>query len=279
MTLSWALVLVAPLDELEILAAELFELGASGVELQEPDMQLMPGTPALPEGKGRAIAHFADRADALHAAAELRAEAPVEVPAQDWSTAWRAHHKKIQLADDLSIAPPWEKGSLIIEPGMAFGTGSHATTMLCLLRMRELLLESRGADLLDIGTGSGILALLAQHLGAGRVCATENDLVALEAARHNAALNAVSRVEWRLEENPGRIEGQFGIVVANILLNTLEELAPRIASKVKPRGRLVLSGLLADQGDAAERAYVKQGLRPILRRQREEWVLVELERP
>jgi ribosomal protein L11 methyltransferase len=92
-------------------------------------------------------------------------------------------------------------------------------------------------------------------------------------------LNGVSRIDWQLEEDPAKIRGRFEIVVANILLNTLEELAAKIASKVARGGRLVLSGLLADQADAAERAYLAQGLKPVLRQQREEWVLVELEQP
>ena len=281
--MSWALVVVAPPEELEIRAAELFELGANGVELQEPGMPLMPGTPALPPGAGRAIAHFPDRADALRAAAELRAEPPVEVPAEDWSEAWRAHHRPIQLASDLFILPPWEKApagsrSLIIQPGMAFGTGSHATTRLCLERVRELLDQMRGADVLDVGTGSGVIALLAHLLGAGRICASENDPVALQSARSNAALNGASRIEWLLEEQPAKIDGSFDVVVANILLNTLEELAAQIALKVRPGGRLLLSGLLAEQAAEAERAYLGQGLRPVEQRRREEWVLVELER-
>jgi ribosomal protein L11 methyltransferase len=283
---SWALVLLAPPEDLEIRASELFDLGASGVELQEPGMTLMPGTPALPEGRGRAIAHFKERADALHAAAELRTEPPIEVPAQDWSVAWRAHHKPVRVGQFVWIVPPWETApygsrSVIIEPGMAFGTGSHATTHLCLERVSQLLPWRSGADLLDLGTGSGVIALLAHVLGAGRICATENDQVALDSARHNASLNGVpmTRVEWRLQEDPAKIRGRFEIVVANILLNTLEELAEKIARKVKNGGRLVLSGLLADQAGAAERAYVAQGLKPVLLEQREEWILLELERP
>jgi ribosomal protein L11 methyltransferase len=152
--------------------------------------------------------------------------------------------------------------------------------LLCLLRLREVLLERKGTSVLDIGTGSGVIALLAHALGAGRICATENDQVALDSARHNASLNGVpTRIEWRLEEDPAKIRGRFGMVVANILLNTLEELAEKITRKVAPGGRLLLSGLLADQADAAERAYLAQGLKPVLRQQREEWVLVELEQP
>ncbi|HYS08218.1 MAG TPA: 50S ribosomal protein L11 methyltransferase [Myxococcales bacterium] len=282
--MSWALVLLAPPEELEILAAELFDHGALGVELQEPGMPLMPGTPELPEGRGRAIAHFTDRAAAEASARTLRAEPPLEVPEQDWSVAWRAHHRTMRVGPRSWVHPPWEAPppsgvAVAIDPGMAFGTGSHPTTALCLERVDELLAELGGGDLLDVGTGSGVIALLAKKLGAGRVVGTENDPVALEAARQAAALNGVGGLEWMLVADPAQVPGRFRIVVANILLNTLEELAHALASKVAPGGWLVLSGLLAPQADAAERAYEAQGLRPVSRKDREGWVRVELSRP
>ena len=280
--MSWALVLTAPPDELEVIAAELFELGALGVELQDSGMTLMPGTPELPPGRGRAIAHFSSKAEADAAAGELGAEGAIEVPEQDWSVAWRSHHKTLRAGPRSWVYPPWEPKppgvAVAIDPGMAFGTGSHPTTSLCLERCDELLAEFPGADVLDVGTGSGVIALLAKKLGAGRVAGTENDPVALQAAREGEKLNGVTGVEWLLAD-PGEVPGQFGVVIANILLNTLEELAPQIAGKVAPRGRLVLSGLLAAQGDAAERAYGACGLRPVARKEREGWIRVELERP
>ncbi len=245
-------------------------------------MPLMPGTPELPAGRGRAIAHFDERSDAAEAARTLGTEPPVEIAAQDWSVAWRAHHRTMKVGPRSWVVPPWEEKPLgvvvTIDPGMAFGTGSHATTSLCLEACDELLSARPGADLLDVGTGSGIIALLAVKLGAGRVVGTENDLVALQAARAGAALNGIApdRIEWLLRD-PAEVPGRFGIVIANILLNTLEELAEPIAAKLLPGGRLVLSGLLAAQGDAAERAYVAQGLRPIARRERDGWIRVEME--
>jgi ribosomal protein L11 methyltransferase len=281
---SWALVLLAHPDELELVGAGLFELGALGVELQEPGMTLMPGTPALPEGRGRAIAHFGDRDAARGAASTLGTEAPVEVPEQDWSVAWRKHHRTLRAGPRSWVHPPWEEPpasgvAVAIDPGMAFGTGSHPTTALCLERCDELLSEFPGADVLDVGTGTGVIALLAKKLGARRVAATENDPVAIDAARQGAALNGVRGVEWTLTKDPAAIRGRFRIVIANILLNTLEELAPALASKVAAGGRLVLSGLLASQAESAERAYAAQRLLPFARKEREGWVRVELSRP
>jgi len=285
---SWALVLTAAPDELELLAARLFEQGALGVELQEPEQQLMPGTPPLPPGAGRCIAHFTERDVAADSARELgRAEAPVEVVEEDWSVAWRKHHRPLRVGPRSWVQPPWEdappapgEARVLIDPGMAFGTGSHPTTALCLERLDELLAELPGADVLDVGTGSGVIALLAVKLGAGRVCGTENDPVALEAARRGAGLNGIpsERMRWALADPDQLPEAPYRIVVANILLNTLIELAPAIARKVASGGRLVLSGLLAAQADEAEAAYAALGLSPAGRAQRDGWARVELSR-
>jgi ribosomal protein L11 methyltransferase len=285
---SWALVLTAPADDLELLAARMFEHGALGVELQEPEQQLMPGTPPLPDGSGRCIAHFAQREPAVETARDLgRAEIPLEVAEQDWSIAWRKHHRPLRVGPRSWVQPPWDEAPaaqgearVVIDPGMAFGTGSHPTTALCLERLDELLAESPGADVLDVGTGSGIIALLAVKLGAGRVCGTENDPVALDAARRGAEMNGIapSRIRWALAD-PDLLDGPpYDVVVANILLNTLIELAPAIARKVAPGGKLVLSGLLADQAGEAEAAYAALGLVPRARAERDGWVRVELSR-
>ena len=286
--MSWALVLTAPPAELELLAARLFERGALGVELQEPGQPLMPGTPALPPDAGRCIAHFAERDEAFRSAAELgRAEAPVELADEDWSVAWRKQHRPLRVGPRSWVQPPWEDAParrgevrVVIDPGMAFGTGSHPTTALCLERVDELLAERPGADVLDVGTGSGIIALLAVQLGAGRVTATENDPVALETARGGAELNAIpdGRISWALAE-PDALPGPpFEIVVANILLNTLVDLAPQLARKVSHGGRLVLSGLLASQAPAVEKGYEAQGLVALARKERDGWIRVELSR-
>jgi ribosomal protein L11 methyltransferase len=301
---SWALVLTAPSGELEVLAARLFEHGALGVELQEPEQQLMPGTPPLPPGTGRCIAHFTEHEAAADSARDLgRAEAPLEVAEEDWSVAWRKHHRPLRVGPRSWVQPPWEdapaapgEARVLIDPGMAFGTGSHPTTALCLERVDELLAEfcQRGPgplgdtipmvsppiDVLDVGTGSGVIALLAVKLGAGRVCGTENDPVALEAARRGAELNGIApdRIWWALADPDELPAPPYGIVVANILLNTLVELAPAIARKVARGGRLVLSGLLPAQAGDAEAAYAAQGLVPAGRAERDGWVRVELSR-
>jgi ribosomal protein L11 methyltransferase len=296
--MSFALVYLSPPEQLELLASCLWDEGALGVELQEPDQLLMPGTPPLPEGRGRAIAHF----DSQHAAAAaaqallgafagVDAGTVIELQDQDWSRAWRTFHKPARLGPRSWVQPPWEPAPALpgevcvtIDPGMAFGTGSHPTTSLCLGRVDELLAERPGADLLDVGTGTGIIALLAVKLGAGRVCGTENDPVALKVAAEGAALNGLpaDRIGWQLADCdalPPPWDRPYPLVVANILLNTLVELAPQLARKVAPGGRLVLSGLLVAQADEARAAYLAQGLAPERADEKDGWVRVELSRP
>jgi len=128
--------------------------------------------------------------------------------------------------------------------------------------------------------GSGVMALLSVKLGAGRVCGTENDPVALEAARRGAELNGLApdRIWWALTDPDELPAPPYRIVVANILLNTLVELAPAIARKVARGGRLVLSGLLPPQAGEAEAAYAAQGLVPAGHTERDGWIRVELSR-
>src|SRR5207237_1178832 len=187
---SWALVLTAPAADLELLAAELFERGALGVELQEPGQPLMPGTPPLSPGAGRCIAHFADRDEAARSAADIgRTEAPIEIADEDWSIAWRRQHRPMRVGPRSWVRPPWDAPP--------------------------------------------------------------------DAARPGAALHGIpaGRIAWTLS-GPDELPGPaYEIVAANILLNTLVDLAPRIARKVSPRGRLLLSGLLSEQARAAEEAY------------------------
>jgi ribosomal protein L11 methyltransferase len=168
---------------------------------------------------------------------------------------------------------------IVLDPGMAFGTGSHPTTALCLGALDRELSRRPGAAVLDVGTGSGLLAIAAARLGARRVAGTENDAAALEVARENAARNGVS-VELSLSP-PASVTGRFDVVVANILANTLVELAPEVASKVAPGGALYLSGLLAGQEEQVREAYAACGLTPDRARDGadREWRLVALAAP
>jgi ribosomal protein L11 methyltransferase len=267
-------------------AASLLEAGASGAEVREGAVTPMPGAPRPAPGRAQVVAFFEDRVGAEAAAAVHGGAGPIaQVPEQDWSQAWKEGLSAFAVGR-LFLRPSWiaaevpeGKAEVVIDPGMAFGTGTHPTTALCLAGVDALLVERPGADVLDVGTGSGLLAIAAAKLGARRVVATDDDPVALRVAEENAHRNGVG-IELLLAGRDA-VQGRFGVVVANILANTLVELAPELAGRLAPGGTLILAGVLAGQEDEVRAAYLGQGLaaRPDLDAGEGEWRRVCLRRP
>lgn len=180
------------------------------------------------------------------------------LPDEDWAQSWKAHYRPVHVAGDLWICPSWLEPpephavNLMLDPGMAFGTGEHPTTAQCL----EWLVENppRGKSVIDYGCGSGILAIAAIRFGATHAFAVDIDPQALEVARENAERNAVvSGIDFALPDKFSASPAP--LVIANILAKPLIELAPAIAALVAPGGTLLLSGMLDDQADEVARAY------------------------
>lgn len=200
--------------------------------------------------------------------------------ADDWAERWRDFHTPLVLGDRLVVRPPWEPRSdaaldVEIDPGRAFGTGAHATTRLCL----ELLLDlpERRGPLLDLGCGSGVLAIVAARLGWAPVAATDFDPLAVEATRANAAKNAagvdVRRADLRTDELP-----PAPTVLANLLRPLLLLYAERLEGEELPRPAvLVASGLLAGEEDEVAAALRPAGLEERERRREGEWAALRLE--
>ena len=280
---TFSLTVEVPLPRAEELAAELFDAGASGVEIRDGEGTPMPGARLPPPGQALLVAWFPDRADAAGALAEYGGEV-AEVADEDWGEGWKKEFRPLDVGrvrvrpSWISEPPPPGAIEVVLDPGMAFGTGSHPTTSLCLAALSERLAARPGASVLDVGTGSGILAIGARKLGAGRVAGNDDDPKAVEVARENAAANGAD-VEI-VAATAGDIPGTFDLVVANILANTLVALAPELAAKLAPGGVVLLSGVLASQEDEVRTAYVAEGLAPVAGGDRRdgEWSLLALER-
>jgi ribosomal protein L11 methyltransferase len=183
-----------------------------------------------------------------------------EVAEQDWVRLTQSQFDPIRVNDRLWIVPSWHTApdpgaiNLVLDPGLAFGTGSHPTTFLCLQWLTEILRGGPGTQLslLDYGCGSGILAIAAARLGAASVLGVDIDRNALTSARDNAAAN---KVTLDLRHSEDELQARFDIVVANILTNPLCVLAPLLVACIAPGGRIALSGVLASQAEQVIAAY------------------------
>jgi ribosomal protein L11 methyltransferase len=170
---------------------------------------------------------------------------------------------------------PGERCAVRIDPGMAFGTGLHPTTRLCLEELdRELPRES----VLDVGCGTGILALAAARAGVNRVVALDNDPEACRVARESAQANGLLERVQILECEVDRVAGSFSLVLANILSGPLVSMAALLCARLEPGGVLVLSGLLSGEAGDVTAAYVAAGVEPVRRRESGEWGLLSFVR-
>jgi ribosomal protein L11 methyltransferase len=204
------------------------------------------------------------------------------VSTEDWSTSWKANFKPLRVGQRLLIVPSWEKvqprpGDILLhlDPGMAFGTGGHETTRLCLELLEQIMDDMPlllTPAVLDLGTGSGILAMAAVQLGAGRVCAVDIDPQAVEVARENLAANGLTeQVECSTTPLESMTEN-FDVILANILAEELVRLAPFLAERLNPGGSLVLSGILAEKEDLVRSGFAHQPLMYLTTLQAGEWV-------
>ena len=259
----------------EDLSDALIELGALSVSVEDadadtPDEQPLFGEPGLtPERTAwqhsRVIALIGDAQDpaVLLAAAVNEIGLPAtpkfelrEVAEQDWVRLTQSQFEPIQIGQRIWVVPSWhdapDPDALILEldPGLAFGTGSHPTTRLCMEWLEQHV--TPGASLLDYGCGSGILAILAKKCGANPVIGIDIDPQAVESARLNSARNHADVTYGLPDACP---PGEFDIVVANILSNPLKLMASMLSARVKPGGRLALSGILARQAEEVAQVY------------------------
>jgi ribosomal protein L11 methyltransferase len=259
----------------ENLSDALLDLGALSVSVEDadadtPDEQPLFGEPGLtPERTAwqhsRVIALVAPEHDpAVLAAAAANAIGLPSTPAfsvreveeQDWVRLTQSQFEPIKIGERIWVVPSWhdapEPDALVLEldPGLAFGTGSHPTTRLCMEWLEQSVVA--GQSVLDYGCGSGILAILANKCGAQPVVGVDIDPQAVQSARENTTRNAAEVAYCLPDDCP---PGEFDIVVANILSNPLKLMASMLCARIKPGGRIALSGVLARQADEVAAAY------------------------
>ena len=195
----------------------------------------------------------------------------------DWEIAWQKDWKAMAIGNQLWVRPSFREPpndnriDIVLDPGMAFGTGTHPTTQLCLEAIERICLEHCPGSMLDMGAGSGILAITALKLGAGSALAIDMEEESVEACQTNAAINDVT-LETKLDETPPN--QTFDLVAANILAAPLVWMAKELAACVGDR--LVLSGLLTSQLDDVVASYIAEGLTESRRDHQGEWASVEL---
>ena len=202
---------------------------------------------------------------------------------EDWAEAWRAHFRPVPVGQGLLVAPPWETASgngrlvLAIEPGRAFGTGHHGSTAGCLELIETAVERSRPGSAVDIGTGSGILAVALARLGVPRVLAFDSDPDAVTAARANAARNGVTGgVHALLADLDTAEPAPAALVVANLLAAAHRTHAPRYSRWVAPGGTLILGGVLDAEAADVAHAVAAHGFRMRGTRSVDGWTSLEL---
>ncbi|MEY3518010.1 MAG: Ribosomal protein methyltransferase [Pseudomonadota bacterium] len=261
-------------DQVETLSDALMALDALSVSVEDADAhtdqeQALFGEPGMPAPaqawlRSQVLALFADQTLAEHAAHILKLQdffdnasllGISEVPPQDWVRLTQSQFEPVEITPDLWVVPSWHEAPaqalqvIRLDPGLAFGTGTHPTTRMC-LRWIALHLH-KGCRVLDYGCGSGILAIGAALCGAAEVDAVDIDAEAVTAAQANALANQVS-INTGL---PDLAQGQYGLVVANILAAPLKVLAPLLCAHVVQGGHLLLAGILSRQIEEIQQAY------------------------
>jgi ribosomal protein L11 methyltransferase len=253
----------------ELVLAELLELAPSGVE------EVAIGTDIVEYAVYGAPGELPDLPDIRAAAGGALVDVRTEEIADDWSQRWRAFHRPLVLGDRLTVRPPWEPPGetgvdVVIDPGQAFGTGAHATTRLCLELM--LSLGAGAGSFIDVGCGSGVLAIVAAKLGFDPVIALDYDPAAVAATEENAHRNRVA-LDARLFDLRRDQVPEGDLVAANVLAGPLVAWA---AHQDRLAPRLILSGILTAEADRVAAAFAVRGREVTHRPQRGEWTALAL---
>ncbi|HVF92438.1 MAG TPA: 50S ribosomal protein L11 methyltransferase [Blastocatellia bacterium] len=277
---TWRLLALTVSREAEELAGSLlFEMKVNGI------LTLEEGPTSVKLG-----AYFDERADLARISGEIRSRLAAlgegralldlsisTVADQDWMQKWKEGFEAVAVGERLIISPSWKlpdetfgREVIEIDPGMAFGTGTHETTRMCLEAIER---HWRGGKMIDVGTGTGILAIAAAKLAPGsRISAIDVDPLAVEAARSNAAINGVEAALEITEGQPrGFREGAFDVVAANLTAEVIIDLFDDLSACLAPSGSMILSGILTTLRNDVEARAAEAGLAIVERREAGEW--------
>lgn len=268
------------------LSAVVFESGFSGLEEKSEN-----GRPLI-KAYGKNITPDVDIVSVLGktlenllTASNAKIISVNDVPFEDWEFSWRKGLDAVEVGKGLVIKPSWVdyqntsgRLEIIIDPKMAFGTGSHATTFLCLEAMENI--DFHGLSVMDAGCGSGILGIVSAMLGASKVYCFDNDPFSVENAIENAVINGVGQIVNVEEKSLGEIDSDgFDVMFANIISHVLLPNLPRFYNFLKPGGKAVFSGLLAVEEKDFTESLMKGGFKNIEISYRDEWIAATAVRP
>lgn len=203
---------------------------------------------------------------------------------EDWNTVWQKFYHPIDFSRHLAIVPEWEQykpafkdqNIIKLDPGLAFGTGSHKTTQLALLGLEQILIKPE--TVCDVGTGSGILAIASSILGARSVLATDISDEAITAANENISLNNLTNIKVQKTNLLNKVKDKYDIIVANILAEILLDLIPELDEHLTSNGKVIFSGIDCDQIEKIKKALTANGFQIILSMQQGRWIGLIIER-
>lgn len=281
---------------IDLIAGGFYDFGLTGVVIDDPgltpdedwaeDEAVRPDSPAvigyLPlnvTGRDRLIRlHRHQERISQHHGYDIQLTCR-EIDEEDWAESWKVFFKPITVDRDLIIKPSWENlitdpRTMVIDmdPGMAFGTGTHPTTILCLRLIRKYAVN--GGTFLDVGTGSGILSIAAAKFGVGSIVAVDTDVTALTIAAENLSRNGVDPERWRTISGHliEQVSGRFGLIVANILTDVILELLVDVHRVLEPGGIFICSGIIQRQTERIVQAMAKRQLEIVAVETLDDWV-------
>ena len=279
--MSWIEVrLNFPQQTLEDVSAYLFAMGCEGVHMNEKEVLAYFNKHNWSQEIQTGLVGFISQIIPTFTRRDIQVKALSDF---DWSTSWKQYFKPVRITSTIVVLPPWEEYPIqegdvpiIINPQMAFGTGQHESTQLVIQGMAKWL--KPGMQVLDVGTGSGILAIIADKLGAESVAAIDHDIEAVKNASENAVLNKVSGgMRIVLAELEQLIPQEFDLILANINKNALLKYAGLFPDFMSAQGKLILSGILATDDRTVVEQYHQQGFRLVSKHLKKEWLALVFE--